>query len=240
MTIKSAHVRLRMEKFKILAVPWPELSVELVNSAEPWRQVRHYHGQLHFPGWFWSERIGRRLMYESRLELARLLVADADPHLLDVREQVFFLTLNFSDGSVIRHIPDFFICTENQRPRLVNVKPSGWEKEEKFRKTFDALNSLCAEQGWSYETWTGEKRSYLENLRWLSGYRRRSVIPATDEEIRSTLELVTDPMAIQVLERQARDIGVDQPRTVVMHMLWNSTIQANLALNLSARSEVWR
>ena len=149
MSETSCEVQLRLTNQETASVRWDALNEELARSATPWRLVRHYHGQTHFPGWFWSEKIRRRIMYESRLELARLIVAEFDPCLVDVREQVFHLTMNFADGSVIRHIPDFFIFAEGRPPRLVNVKPLGWENDQKLRKTFGALSSLCAQQGLS-------------------------------------------------------------------------------------------
>jgi hypothetical protein len=177
-------------------------------------------------------------MYESRLELTRLLVAEFNPLLLDVREQTFHLTLRFRDGLVIRHIPDFLFTFDGQPPHLVNVKPPGWEHDAKLRLTFETLASLCAEQGWSYETWTGESLTYIENLRWLAAYRRRSVIPASDEEILTTLDLVSTPMSIGDLEQWARGVGVRNARSVVLHLLWMSVLRTDLSVPLSAKSEV--
>ncbi len=221
-------------------VPWTALDEEVVRASRPWRRVRHFRGQKHLPGWYWSERIGRRLMYESRLEMARLMVADFNPRLVDIREQVFHLTMTLDDGSVVRHIPDFFISIEGEPPRLVNVKPPGWEEDGRMRETFEALGALCAQKGWWYETWTGQDRIYLENLRWLTGYRRRVVIPATDEEISSTLGLVTEPTRVGDLERRARVLGIVQPRPVLMHAIWMSLLNADLTVALSSKSEVWR
>ncbi|HET9966639.1 MAG TPA: hypothetical protein VFQ68_00300, partial [Streptosporangiaceae bacterium] len=36
-------------------------------------------GQAHYSGWYWSATTGGHVVYESRLELARLLMADFDP-----------------------------------------------------------------------------------------------------------------------------------------------------------------
>jgi hypothetical protein len=45
----------------------------------PWRQVRSRHGQAHYSGSYASATTGSFILYESRLELSRLLVADFDP-----------------------------------------------------------------------------------------------------------------------------------------------------------------
>src|SRR5712691_2832921 len=49
-----------------------------VVAALPWRRVRSARGQAHYPGWYWSATTGGHVVYESRLELARLLLADFD------------------------------------------------------------------------------------------------------------------------------------------------------------------
>jgi hypothetical protein len=49
-----------------------------VVQAEPWRTARVARGQTHYPGYFWSVTTGAHVIYESRLELARLLLADFD------------------------------------------------------------------------------------------------------------------------------------------------------------------
>ncbi len=47
-------------------------------EAVPWRTTRSARGQVHYPGWYWSATTGSHVIYESRLELARLLLADFD------------------------------------------------------------------------------------------------------------------------------------------------------------------
>jgi hypothetical protein len=47
--------------------------------AVPWRAARSARGQSHYPGFYWAETTGSHVVYESRMELARLLAADFDP-----------------------------------------------------------------------------------------------------------------------------------------------------------------
>ncbi|MGH9100582.1 MAG: TnsA-like heteromeric transposase endonuclease subunit, partial [Acidimicrobiales bacterium] len=54
-------------------MPLAELTAAAVLSAVPWRSVRSHRGQRHLPGWYWSSTPGGLRVYESRLELARLL-----------------------------------------------------------------------------------------------------------------------------------------------------------------------
>ncbi|MGI5191683.1 LysR family transcriptional regulator [Promicromonospora sp. CA-289599] len=46
--------------------------------AAPWRVLRWRHGQAHYSGWHWSATTGGHVVYESRLELARLLLDTHD------------------------------------------------------------------------------------------------------------------------------------------------------------------
>jgi hypothetical protein len=68
--------------------PPAELTADVVFSAVPWRAVRSYRGQQHLPGLYWSSTTGGHVVYESRLELARLLPADFDPGAAITLEQL--------------------------------------------------------------------------------------------------------------------------------------------------------
>jgi len=48
-------------------------------GSAPWRKIRSQHGQQHLSGSHWAATTGGHVIYESRLELARLLLADFDP-----------------------------------------------------------------------------------------------------------------------------------------------------------------
>ena len=49
-----------------------------IGTAYPWRTFRWYMGQKHYSGWYWSTTDQCSVIYESRLELCRLLYADFD------------------------------------------------------------------------------------------------------------------------------------------------------------------
>jgi hypothetical protein len=42
----------------------------------PWRVFRWYQGQQHYSGTYWSSTQRDHVIYESRLELAALLLSD--------------------------------------------------------------------------------------------------------------------------------------------------------------------
>lgn len=60
-----------------------------VTAAAPWRTFRSHRNQRHYWGWYWSSTTGDHVIYESRLELARLLLADADPDIVGIAAQPF-------------------------------------------------------------------------------------------------------------------------------------------------------
>jgi hypothetical protein len=55
------------------------LPIEDVLAGLPGREFRSYRGQRHYSGWYLSATAGEHVAYESRLELARILLADRDP-----------------------------------------------------------------------------------------------------------------------------------------------------------------
>jgi hypothetical protein len=60
-----------------------------VKAATPWRTFRSHRSQRHYSGWYWSSTTGGHVVYESRLELARLLLADADRDVVAIAAQPF-------------------------------------------------------------------------------------------------------------------------------------------------------
>ncbi|WP_405219020.1 hypothetical protein [Agrococcus sp. Ld7] len=62
-------------------------------------------------------------MYESRLELARLLVADIDPATQRIAAQAVQL-LGAGGSRMRRHVPDFLIVRADDSPLVVDVKPA--------------------------------------------------------------------------------------------------------------------
>ena len=57
---------------------WNASGIDELDAAAPWRTFRWHRGQKHYSGPYWSSTVGGHIIYESRLELARLLFADFD------------------------------------------------------------------------------------------------------------------------------------------------------------------
>jgi hypothetical protein len=59
-------------------IPMRQATEDLFRDVLPWRTFRWYYGQQHYSGSYWASTMSAHVIYESRLELARLLMADFD------------------------------------------------------------------------------------------------------------------------------------------------------------------
>ncbi|MFI9567846.1 TnsA-like heteromeric transposase endonuclease subunit [Streptomyces phaeoluteigriseus] len=82
----------------------------LLQTAHPWRTFRWYRDQKHYSGTYWSATMRDHVIYESRLELSRLLFADFDPSVRAIVAQPFLLQ-TVLEARVRRHIPDYLLFT---------------------------------------------------------------------------------------------------------------------------------
>ncbi|MDT0474116.1 TnsA-like heteromeric transposase endonuclease subunit [Streptomyces sp. DSM 41014] len=138
--------------------------------APPWWTFRWRMGQKHYSGTYWSATVGDLVIYESRLELARLLFADFDASVRGVVAQPFLLK-KVVEGKVGKHIPDYFLVTEDG-PIVVDVKPRRRLDDPVVDSTFPWTRRAVKERGWRYEVWSEPPPAELENIRFLTGFRR--------------------------------------------------------------------
>jgi hypothetical protein len=114
--------------------------------------------------------MGAHVVYESRLELARLVLADFDPTVEVIVAQPFLLESQV-EGKVRRHVPDFLLLGVG-RVVVVNVKPADRLAKPEVRATLGWAHRLLEERGWSTEVWSGTDPVVLGNVRFLAGFRR--------------------------------------------------------------------
>lgn len=67
------------------------VSAEALARGNPWRVFRWHRGQAHYSGWYWSATMAGHVVYESRMELARLLLADFDCQVEAIAAQRFLV-----------------------------------------------------------------------------------------------------------------------------------------------------
>ncbi len=101
--------------------PWCTVEASVLATASPWRTFRWHKGQKHYSGSFWAATEKDLVIYESRLELARLLFADFDTSVRRIVAQPFLLRAEV-DGDLRRHIPDYLLFF-GDKPVVVDVKP---------------------------------------------------------------------------------------------------------------------
>lgn len=101
----------RPEDGSEVSAPFTQATIDALSSALPWRTFRWYRGQRHYSGTFWSSTEHGHVVYESRLELARLLFADFDPSVSRIIAQPFLMRA--SVNSVLRrHVPDYLLLMD--------------------------------------------------------------------------------------------------------------------------------
>jgi hypothetical protein len=168
--------------------PLRQVTASQIVTAAPWRTARSARGQEHYPGYYWSATTGGHVIYESRLELARLLLADYAPDVVAIAAQPFLLRAQ-AGGRARRHVPDFLLLHAGQTVRVVNVKPAARLADPAIAEALAWPGELFEARGWGHEIWTGAEPVFLANVRFLAGYRRPGMPPdavtdATRDEIR--------------------------------------------------------
>jgi hypothetical protein len=89
--LREPSVSVRLPDGAVSEGPLRLVTAGQVVAAGPWRSARSARGQAHYPGYYWSATSGGHVIYESRLELARLLLADFDPGVTAIAAQPFLL-----------------------------------------------------------------------------------------------------------------------------------------------------
>jgi hypothetical protein len=140
-----------------------------LEEAAPWRTFRWHYGQKHYSGTFWSATQSGHVVYESRLELARLLLADFDTSVAGIVAQPFLFVANV-DGKQRKHIPDYLLITKDG-PLVVDVKPLRHLTKPVVARTFAWTRAAVESRGWRYEVCRVPPAIQLANVRFLAGYR---------------------------------------------------------------------
>ncbi|MGI5238643.1 TnsA-like heteromeric transposase endonuclease subunit [Dactylosporangium sp. CA-139066] len=214
------------------------VSLEALLAARPVREFRWYKGRTFYSGWYWSATTGGLVAYESRLELARILLADFDPGVCGMVAQPFQLE-EVVGGRRRRHVPDLLLHHCDGRVTVVDVKPAHRLADPVIAAAFAWTAELMGLRGWAFEVWSGVDPVVLANVRFLAGYRRSSTIDA--RLCAPVLELVDGQVSVGGLERAARLIAPQEHvRPVVLHLLWSHQLRCDLSVALGGGSPIWR
>lgn len=229
--ILNAEFHIRLDNDDVTCVAAPDMEVAMMDEAIPWRTFRWYFGQLHYSGAYWAATEGEHVIYESRLELSRLLLADFDRAVSHIVAQPFLMKA-IVDGVRRRHIPDYLLVSTDC-VTVVDVKPADRLDDPKVIDTFAWVREVVEAQGWRFEVASEPPPTLLENVRFLAGFRRAPYVSSTAlEELRS-INLVG--MTIGDAFRQAKG-SLPLIRSALMHMLWTHEFAIDLSEALTERT----
>ncbi|QUR69491.1 TnsA-like heteromeric transposase endonuclease subunit [Mycobacterium spongiae] len=199
------------------SVPLVGADPNVLVAAEPCRVFRWRAGQKHYSGSYWSATESRHVIYESRLELARLLFADFDRLVHRICAQPFLLVRQ-SNGDVHKHIPDYLLITD-QGPKVADVKPASRLSKPEVASTFAWTRSALERRGWLYEVWSEPNEVELQNVQFLAGFRRRSLFePSLLAAVRG---IATEGISIAKAIGGLPDWSEALTRSALFHLLWS-------------------
>lgn len=121
------------------------------DGLTPWRVFRSCRAQTHYSGLYWSAVMRGHVGYESRLELAWLLLGDRDPRWRLIISQPFQLVATIG-GRVRRHVPDFLAVRDDGLVTVVDVKPRHRLQDPTVAFTFAWTREFMEQRGW---VWSG-------------------------------------------------------------------------------------
>ena len=208
------------------------LPVDEVLAGLPVREFRSYKGRRHYSGWYWAATTGGHVVYESRLELARILLADQDSSVVAIASQPFLL--EGSDGErTRRHVPDVLLGHADGAVTVVDVKAVSRVDDPMVVAQFAWTKWLCDRRGFRFEVWSGADAVLLENVRFLAGYRRSALI--AQEWVPRVVDVSSSPIAIAEVERRLGSVTHwGRIRPVILHLLWQSRLVADLSRPLGS------
>jgi hypothetical protein len=229
-------VRYRLDDGQFADTTLDRLAAGDVLAGLPVREFRSYQGRRHYSGWYWSSTMSRLVAYESRLELARILLADFDQSVTGIAAQPFVLA--GADGSrERRQVPDLLLADADGGVTVVDVKAASRMTDPGVREQFAWTRRACAGRGWAFEAWSGADPQLLANVRFLAGYRRPGLVEA--ELIPVVLDAAAGQSSPAAIERA---LSPRHPsvlvRPVVLHLLWAGQLHADLTRPLSADTPV--
>jgi hypothetical protein len=228
----AALVRFRDSGGEVIHSDLASVSPAALAAGRPWRTFRWHHGQAHFSGWYWAATMRRHVVYESRLELARLLLADFEPSVATIAAQPFYLTASVN-GKERNHVPDFLLLDGDGVVSVVNVKPADRLADAKVAEALGWAGGVFAERGWCHEIWTGAPAVQLSNVRFLAAYRDPARL---DSALVSALgDALVGSVRLGEIERAWPQCS-GEARAAALHLLWRGVLRADLSVPLSSET----
>jgi hypothetical protein len=228
--VQSVRVSIRSSSDRSeVSLPWELATTEALASAAPWRTFRWHKGQRHYSGTYWSATEHGHVIYESRLELSRLLFADFDTSVKRIIAQPFLLSAQV-EATVRRHVPDFLLLSDTALT-VVDVKPRLQLPKPKVSFTLAWTKDVVERHGWRYEVWSEPPEAELGNLRFLAGFRRDWLLDRNllDELRAADFEDMPLGEACKSLPNWPEPLV----RSAIFHLLWMQHFTLDLTQPLS-------
>lgn len=197
-------------------------------EAVPWRTFRFYQGQRHYSGKYWAATERGHVIYESRLELSSLLLADFDPAVTRIVAQPFQLTA-VVNGRLRRHILDYLWGSGSGLTIIDVVRAQRLAENPKIQILCDWTREVLAALGWDYRVLSEQPPILLQNVRFLAGYRREQYV---DQKSVDRIRCAIDSLGgLRLDDAERRVAGAGPPlrmRNALMHLLWKQEIVVDL------------
>lgn len=188
-------------------------------ECSPVRGFPSFRGQRNFPGLWWFATTGTHVGHESWTERDQLMALDADPDVVGVLSQPFWL--HWRDGK--RHAPDYFARNRDGSAVVIDVRDDA-RISAADQELFDRSSAACESVGWGYRRVGVLDPVLRANLRWLSGYRHPRVLRAALADQLVEVFARTRPL-------MAGALAVGAPLVVLpvlFHLLWHGQLSADL------------
>ncbi|MBB2923185.1 TnsA-like heteromeric transposase endonuclease subunit [Cellulomonas cellasea] len=204
----------------------------------PVRIPPSYAGQSNYPGLFWSATMRAHVVYESRLELSWLWLADFDSHVVGIAAQPLYV-VGDDGGRTRTRYPDFLCVMAEGRVVVVDVKPEEMLKKPAVRESLDWTARVMQERGWEYLVWMGAPKTTLRNVRLLAAARRSALVGP------SLIEAAAEACppggaALGHLQQELRRSLPGAARSAIFAALWWHRLSCDLSTPLDSRTWVTR
>lgn len=239
MVFREVLVKVRDADGSLRTVGLDRLAAEQVRRAVPFRRLRSRRNQRHMPGWYWSATMSGHVGYESRLELACLLVADQNPVVTEIYSQPFQLLAFGTDGVEVRTVPDFLLVVADASLHIVEVKPARQAAKPAVAARLAATAGFLGRYGVGWQVFTEPDPVQVSNIRFLSGFRRERLFRTLILD--SLLAAVDVPMSMASAESRLCHLWPrDVLRPHLLHLLWRGLLNTDMLSLLGDQSTVWR
>jgi hypothetical protein len=218
--VSSATIDLRRPDGQTERSPAAGVLEAALFAASPWRTFRWYKGQRHYSGAYWSATEATHVIYESRLELSSLLMADFDRGVLKIAAQPFLLEAVVS-GHVRRHVPDYLLRTHAGLVVVDVVRRQRLTENLKIQALCAWTREVIEALGWGYRVVSEQPAVLSGNVRFLAGYRRQRYISQDAmQEIRSRRHDLLGRRFDDAVSMIGRAAPRPVMRSALLHALW--------------------